>query len=183
MTVKSSTLAKSISTLFADGLFSTTSRFCLVPSALYQEEDQDLWLNFGQEHVTPSQQIIAEEISWQQCICLHETTADNPLNDTTGHNKQHAVTAFLHWLDEQCLREGLICAKRNTQIVLILLVNGQLQLATLRNVETEEDILYHIMNIFTQWQLPSTTFMVYTTGLNEKERTLLDEYITIQNIS
>ncbi len=182
MTVDSSTLTKSISKLFADGFFSTTPRFCLVPEVLYEEENQDLWLNFGQEHVESSQQIISELISWQQCVCVHETTDADLIDKETGQTQRHAVSALLQWLNEQCLQDALICAKKEEQIVLILLWQGKLQLATIRNVETSEDILYHIVNIFTKWDLPSTTFMVYTIGIDEAETLLLNEYLTLQKI-
>ncbi len=163
---------ESISASFADGLFSTTDRFCLIPERLYQEENKDLWLNFAREHITPQQQVRSTYVPSQGCYCVYEESAD----------KQHVVPFFLQLATERDWQNVLIAARQGKQLVLVLLLQRKVQIAAMREVETKEDILYYMLNLLSQWSKSPKDMTVYTMGIEADTRDFLNEYIELKEI-
>ncbi len=156
----------SISKSLADGCFSITEHFCLVPEALYQAENNDLWLNFGKERIANTQEIAVAHMAAQACYLLWEK----------GQEEKHIIGALL----EIDCNDGVICALHDKQMAVIVLLHSKLQLANIYTVETKEDILYNLLNIYTQWQLNANTFSTYLIGANNDTIAFINEYISAQ---
>ncbi len=166
MTQTQTSYKESISKQLADGFFSTTAHFCLVPEALYQPENNDLWLNFGKETIAPTQTIVVEHITSQSCYLLWE-------KDTA---EKHIIAALL----ETKAQDAILAVLHEKQLVLVLILQGKLQLANIYPIESQADILYHLLNIYTQWQLNPNTLPTCLIGADEETTAFLNEYISVQ---
>lgn len=125
------------------GLFSYTPHFCVVPEALYQEENQDLWLNFLEEHIDRNQVINADDIKEEKCVVLHE-------KESSGH-EEHCV-ALLMRKSQSITELDKVCAMVVEKMLCIVLYkNGRLQLANVFSIESIEDILYYLLNVGEQF--------------------------------
>ncbi len=177
---------ESISKQLADGLFSTTEHFCLVPAALYQEENSDLWLNFGKEKIANTQEVAIAYIASQDCYLLWEREADTAA--TTKHIIEEILnieTMVISGHEESGIRSllqpnGVICVLQGKQMIVVLLLQGKLQIATMYRVDTQEDILYHLLNIYTQWQLDANTFPTCLIGANTSVETFINQYVAVE---
>lgn len=132
----SSSATQSIGSI-GGGLFSYTSHFCVVPEALYREEDQDLWLNFMEEHIDPKQEIAVLHIDDEHCYVLHEKTGE----------EEHCVS----WLMEQSrlLTEAtkVVVAVFDEAIGVVAYKEGRMQLANVYAYKSAEDMLYYLLSI------------------------------------
>ncbi len=165
---------ESISKQFADGLFSTTEHFCLVPEALYQKDNRDLWLNFGKETIASSQEIQGTYIPSQCCYLLWEKD---------GKAEKHIIEALLTTptsLPAFPYTDAVICAINEQQMIVVLILQNKLQLATMYRISTQEDILYHLLNIYTQWQLNANTLPTCLIGADASIETFLNQYILVE---
>ncbi len=159
---------ESICKQLADGFFSTTEHFCLVPEQLYQEENKDLWLNFGQETITKQQEINTQYLPQHACYFLWENE----------QNKPHIVPALLN--AEFPTTSHIISTLHQKQITIVLLLQGKIQVATTHPTQTKDDILYHLLNIYTQWKLDTNTLPTYLIGIDENTTAFINEYIAVQ---
>ncbi len=175
---------ESISKQLADGLFSTTEYFCLVPSALYQEENCDLWLNFGKEKIANTQEVAVAYIVSQDCYLLWE-------REQESISQRHIIEAILNTeamgigiTDNEITllmqMSGLICVLQEQQMIVVLLVQGKLQIATMYRIETQDDILYHLLNIYTLWQLDANTLPTCMIGAEATTEAFLNQYILVE---
>ncbi len=177
---------ESISKQLADGLFSTTEHFCLVPAALYQEENRDLWMNLGKEKIASTQEIAVTYIESQDCYLLwereQETTATQHIiagllsTDTVG-GRVHDGNEIRSLLMQT---NGVICVLQGQQMIVILLLQGKLQIATMYHIETQDDILYHLLNIYTQWQLDANTLPTCMIGAEAATEEFLNQYVLVE---
>ncbi len=172
---------ESISKQLADGLLSTTEYFCLVPSALYQEENKDLWLHFAKETINTAQDIQVTYITTQDCYLLWA-------KEDTSIAQTHIIEALLnykHWAIEKEDSNILdyintaICILQENKMILVLLLKGKLQIATMYHINTQEDILYHLLNIYTQWQLDANTLPTCMIGADAHTSAFINQYIAI----
>ncbi len=165
---------ESISKQLADGLFSTTEHFCLVPESLYQKDNCDLWLNFGKETIASSQEIRVNYIPSQNCYLLWE-------KDSKA--EKHIIEALLTTstdLSTFPYANAVICAINEQQMIVALILQNKLQIATIYRINTQEDMLYHLLNIYTQWQLDANTLPTYLIGANASTETFLNQYILVE---
>ncbi len=159
---------ESISKQLADGFFSTTEHFCLVPEQLYQEENKDLWLNFGQETITNQQEINTQYLPQHACYFVWENE----------YKKPHIVPTLLEC--EYSTISHIISVVHQQQITIVLLLQGKLHVATTHPIETKDDILYHLLNIYTHWKLDTNTLPTYLIGTDENTTAFINEYILVQ---
>ncbi len=157
---------ESISKQLADGFFSTTAHFCLVPEVLYQPENNDLWLNFSKETIAPTQEIAVEHITSQACYLLWE-------KDTA---EKHIIAALL----ATEAQDAILAVLHEKQLVLVLILQGKLQLANVYPVEAQADILYHLLNIYTQWQLNPNALPTYLIGADEETTAFINDYVVVR---
>ncbi len=165
MTHNQASYKESISKQLADGFFSTTAHFCLVPEALYQPENNDLWLNFGKQTIAPTQTIALQHIPAQACYLIWE-------KDTA---EKHIISALLETEAQDTIR-ALV---HENQLAIVLLLQGKLHLANIYAVETPADILYHLLNIYTQWQLNPNLLPTYLIGTDTETTAFINDYIVV----
>lgn len=156
--------------LSGGGLFSYTPHFCLIPETLYREEDQDLWLNFLEEHIDRHQVIKATHIEEDHCFLLHEKESDK--------DEEHCLSVLMktgHTLEPAnkivaLITEETMCA--------VLYKNNALQLANVFAVDNTEDVLYYLMNMCEQLseerQIP-----IYIANLDWVSNKTLTTYLNI----
>ncbi len=161
---------KSISKQFADGLFSTAPHFCFVPEQLYEESNEDLWFNFAQQEIPTQQSIYTEFITSQNCYFLYEK------------NQRHIVPALLENANYSEIETAMFYVEKADIIILILLLHGKLQIACSRKVETQEDKLYHVLNLLQQWQLMPKDITVYALGTTPETAQYLNQYVSLETI-
>ena len=66
---------------------SLSASFALIPDVLYSEHEQDLWVNFGQEHIPTTQTLVAEELPQFGCVLVYDS-ADALSDISTDINLQ-----------------------------------------------------------------------------------------------
>ncbi|MBQ7448644.1 MAG: hypothetical protein IJS73_02440 [Paludibacteraceae bacterium] len=66
---------------------SLSASFALIPDVLYSEQEQDLWVNFGQEHIPTTQTLVAEELPQFGCVLVYDS-ADALSDISTDINLQ-----------------------------------------------------------------------------------------------
>ncbi len=176
------TYKESISKQLADGLFSTTENFCLVPAMLYQAENPDLWLNFGKEKIASTQEIGVAYIASQDCYLLWEKESDKAATQHIIEGLLNAEAIGIDIIHDQKLlhNNGVICLLHKTKMVVVLLLQGKLQIATMYRIETQEDILYHLLNIYTQWQLDANTLPTCLIGTDANVETFINQYVAVE---
>lgn len=128
--------------LSGGGLFSYTPHFCIVPETLYREDDQDLWLNFLEEHIDRNQIISVNHIEEDHCFLLHEKESDK--------NEEHCLSMLMkksHTLEGANKIVALISEKT---MCAVLYKDHVLQLANVFAVDNTEDILYYLINLCEQ---------------------------------
>ncbi|HCS87511.1 MAG TPA: hypothetical protein DIW30_03595 [Bacteroidales bacterium] len=156
------------------GLFSYTPHFCLIPETLYREEDQDLWLNFLEEHISRNQVIGVCHIEEDHCFLLHEKESDK--------HEEHCLSVLMkksHTLEQANKIVALVAEKT---MCAVLYKNHILQLANMFAVDSTEDILYYLMNLceqlFTECQVP-----IYIANQDLASDRKLTTYLNIHYLS
>lgn len=152
------------------GLLSFTPRFCLVPEALYREEDQDLWLNFLHEHIPHDQNISTDPITEANCICLHQ-------QETSG-KEEHIIAHLIRvGLQTDNPANRLLCYQTAKQLCVVMFSHGKLQLANIYPTTTPTDTLYYILNIYQQYSIATDSALTYLHSSDNELHELLNTYI------
>lgn len=157
------------------GLLSSTPRFCLVPEALYREEDQDLWLNFLQEHIPHDQHIQADRIAEAGCVCLHQTESET--------TEEHCIARLLRTAPSVAGTDKMLCLQNGGRLCATLFLHGCLQLANVYDTPTAPDCLFYLLDICRQYGINPLTLPVSLASPDEELRTMLTPYINLRPLS
>lgn len=169
------------STGAAGGFFSTTPCFCLVPEALYREEDQDLWLNFLQENIDKEQHIIADRIEEAHCICLHQIQSRN--DTPTLPQKTHWIAWLIRKAYQGSESTELLFCHIQDRLLVVLVINGELQLGNVYDAPTQEDVLYYLLAICQQYELETNKVVLQMVEPEPEFLTYLQHYIHCQSLA
>ncbi len=151
------------------GLFSYTPHFCIVPEALYREEDQDLWLNFLEEHINREQVVCATYIEEDKCFVLHEKESEK---------EEHCISYLMKKSHSLNSANKVLVMYIDTMMCLVIYQDNMLQLANVYHVTNIEDMLYYLLNVVEQLstdrQIP-----IYITNPELATNTLLSTYLNM----
>lgn len=158
------------STCHAGGFPLLWTAFSLVPTALIEDENPDLWLNFLREKV-PHDQVISSMV-FEDCkvVCLYEANDDQEhvipylLTHACAHEEADKVLAV-----REGDRLGIVCIKEN-----------QLQLGNIFEASTKEQALYWILKAYEQLGLKQDTPIYIRCG--EGTRKLLQAHLNTQSL-
>ena len=145
--------------------------FVLIPKQMADEENSDLWLNFLRRRIPRDQQQEVVECKAYSCICLYETR---------HAGQQHIIPTLLNKSTEKQL-DTVVCAiRQNDKLAVVCIKEGKLQLANIYEAATKEQLLFWILNIYTQLQLPDTTPLYIQCG--DGTRKLLYSHLNTQEL-
>ncbi len=172
-TSKLSSYVQSIDSI-GDGLFSYTPHFCIVPEALYREEDNDLWLNFLEEHINREQIVCATYMEEDKCFVLHEKESDG--------KEEHCISFLMRKSHSLNSTSKVLVMHCGTVMCLVMYKDNTLQLANVYPIRNIEDVLYYLLNVCEQIsadrQIP-----IYITNHELATNTLLSTYLNIHYLS
>ena len=122
--------------------------FVLVPEQLLDSDNHDLWLNFLRRRIPRDQKIAQRLFSQWRCACLYEVKNDE---------QQHIIALVLQKAIEKEL-ETVVCAVRQGErVALVCIKDGALQLGNIYEAATKEQLLFWVLTIYKQLQLPDST--------------------------
>ncbi len=188
---------------------SLSASFALIPSVLYSEQEQDLWVNFSKEHIPHTQTLVAEELPHYGCVLVYDSadalldiSTDIALNSSTTANNtiQHCISYLLQ-LSMMPHLEGrqmkltecpkvLLHSDENKLCLVVVNNNGNsqtasnqlatIELANIYNAQKQEDILYYTLRAYQGCHLKNDTPCYITEQTNKKAGALLKEYLIVK---
>lgn len=133
------------STCTAGGFPLLWTAFSLVPTALIEDENPDLWLNFLRDRVPHDQVISSTVLEECKVVCLFETKG-----------VQEHVIPYL--LTRACACEEtdkVFAIREGDRLGVVCFSQNKLLLGNIYDASTKEQALYWILKIYEQLQLRS----------------------------
>lgn len=158
------------STCHAGGFPLLWTAFSLVPTALIEDENPDLWLNFLRERVPHDQVISSIVLEESKVVCLYESRGE-----------QEHVIPYL--LTHACGREEtdkMLAIREGDRLAIVCFQGNQLQLGNIYEASTKEQALYWILKIYEQLELDKSAPIFIQCG--EGTRKLLLAHLNVQPI-
>ena len=132
----------------AGGFALLWSAFSLVPKLMYDTENRDMWLNFLRRRIPRDQQVEVCDFPDFHCACLYETKQPE---------RQHIICLLLQKASQHKLEAAIYAIRQADKLAVVCVRDGELQLANIYEAATKEQLLFWILNIYKQLQLPDTT--------------------------
>ncbi len=143
--------------------------FTLVPDNLYDEEQEDLWLNFLKRQIPRDQEIGKEQITSQHCVCLFEKRK----------NRDSHIIPYLIRLASDKLQSTVCAIRQADKMAVAVIINSKLQLANIYEAGTKEQMLYWLLRIYEQLNIPKETPLYIQCGEGTKK--LLNSHFITSN--
>ena len=167
MTQSATTNMNQESTCLAGGFPLLWTAFSLVPEALIEDENPDLWLNFLRERVPHAQVISSVPFEPFHLVCLFESK----------QARQHVIPYILTRACERETSDGVFAIRETDRLALVCIQNGQLQLGNIYEASTKEQTLYWILKAYEVLHLSATTPITIQCG--EGTRKLLSAHLNV----
>lgn len=163
------------STCVAGGFPLLWTAFTLVPMALIEDENPDLWLNFLRERVPHDQSFCSIAFEEQHVVCLYETKRKQDSNAFQNH-----VIPYL--LTRACAIDGnmVLAIREGDKLAIVAFKDEKLQIGNILEASTKEQALFWILKTYEQIQLPLETPIYIQCG--EGTRRLLQSHLNTQSL-
>lgn len=157
------------STCYAGGFPLLWSAFALVPQALIEDENPDLWLNFLRERVPHDQVISSTTFEELGLVCLYEAKKE----------REHVIPYILSRACAHEMTDNAVCAIRDSdKLAVVCFINGQLHLGNIYEATTKEQTLYWILKIYEVLQIPASVTLYLQCG--EATRKLITSHLHVE---
>ena len=135
------------STCPAGGFPLLWTAFSLVPTALIEDENPDLWLNFLRDRVPHDQVISSIVFEEHKVVCLYESKG----------KQEHAIP---YLISRACAREEankVFAIREGDRLGIVCFRENKLLLGNIFEASTKEQALYWILKIYEQLELDKST--------------------------
>lgn len=149
------------------------TNFALIPTALYRQEDEDLWVNFLQEHVHEGQQLVRHEISGLECMCVYE--------DNQQIGDEHIILNIIIRCQQIDALDKIVVWREDEHTAICLFKSGQLTLANIYQTAEAADVLYYLLKIYEQYTMSNQATHLYVHA-DETTCQLIDTYLLFEAI-
>ena len=158
------------STCRAGGFHLLWSAFALVPQALIEDENPDLWINFLREKIPHDQVISSTTFEELKLVCLYEAKAD----------REHVIPYILSRACAREITDNAVWALRDSdRLAVVCFMNGQLHLGNIYEATTKEQARYWILKIYEVLQIPATVTLYLQCG--EATRNLITSHLHVES--
>lgn len=150
----------------------------LVPEALYQEEDKDLWLNFSSQKVSLNQEIEEKTIENFGCVCIYEGRGE------------HIISTILKSIDPQTCPDAVWLsyfpniADQPARLAMVVIKAGKLFLGNVFSTPKHDDVVYYVLNAYEHFNLTQKKTTTYTIiNMPDEIKELLNQYVKTHDFS
>lgn len=158
------------STCNAGGFPLLWSAFSLVPEALIEDENPDLWLNFLRERVPHDQVISSVTFEDEGVVCLFEAKGA----------EEHVIPYLLTRAGAIDAPDKLLAIREGERLAIACYKAGKLQLSNIYEATTKEQALYWILKAHEELSFSKQTPVHIRCG--EGTRKLLSSHLEIQEL-